>query len=56
MFKQVTKAVLEEILSLRNADSRHGWAHVKCGENDDFYVCVHCLSDNDQFFMLHCSL
>ncbi|CAH1961297.1 unnamed protein product [Acanthoscelides obtectus] len=24
-----------------------GWAHVGCGKDIDFYVCIHCLSDSD---------
>lgn len=24
-----------------------GWAHVSCGKNDDFYVCIHCSSDSE---------
>ncbi|KAK4880513.1 hypothetical protein RN001_008659 [Aquatica leii] len=24
-----------------------GWAHVSCASDDDYYVCIHCLSDND---------
>ncbi|KAB0790097.1 hypothetical protein PPYR_15584 [Photinus pyralis] len=23
------------------------WAHLRCAKNDDYYVCLHCLSDSD---------
>lgn len=23
------------------------WAHVSCSNNDDFYICIHCMSDSD---------
>lgn len=23
------------------------WTHVACGSDDDFYVCIHCASDDE---------